>query len=190
MIEIANDFCVPAPPGAVYDFLVDLERVGGCIPGGEVGPAEQDGTHPAQIAVKLGPMRFSYRGSVSLIETDEAGRRATLRATLREARGQGSAQAGMEMSVEPEDNGARVLTRTEVELTGRAAQMGRGVIDDVAKRVVSDMAACVTQRLAAVEPGDAPVAASPQEPVRGFSLIVRVLRERLARLLSRSRHRR
>ncbi len=190
MIEIANDFRVPAAPGAVDDFLVDLERVGGCIPGGEVGPAQEDSSHPVQIAVKLGPMRFSYRGSVSLTERNEGERRATLQASLREARGQGSAQAEMEMSVEPEDNGARVVTRTEVELTGRAAQMGRGVIDDVAKRMVKDMAGCVTQRLETTEPESAAVQVPPQQPVGGFGLVVRVLWERLARLFSRSGNRR
>jgi carbon monoxide dehydrogenase subunit G len=170
VIEMKNEFRVPADPGAVYDFLLDLEEVGGCIPGGQVGPAGEDGAHQAEIAVKLGPMRFTYRGTLRLEDRVEPERRATLVADMREARGQGSAKARMEMSVEGEDNDARVATRTEVQMTGRAASMGRGVIDDVASRMVDDMAACVTQRL-----GSQPAAAAPQKPISGLRLMLRAL---------------
>lgn len=199
MIEIANDFAVPAGPRAVYDFLLDLEQMGGCIPGGRLGPKGDDGSHPAEIVVKLGPMRFNYRGTVSLVDREEDDGRATLTADVREARGQGSAKASMEMRVEAEDNGARVVTRTEVELTGRAAQMGRGVIDDVAKRMVEDMAACVTRRLQTTEPAAAPAPAAPatppappavQKPIGGLRLTARVLWARLTRLFSRPKNRR
>jgi uncharacterized protein len=192
VIEIANEFRVRADPGAVYDYLLELEQVGGCIPGGRIGPAGDDGSHPAEILVKLGPMRFTYRGSVRLMDREEAKRSATLTADVREARGQGTAKARMEMRVEGEDNGARVLTRTEVELTGRAASMGRGVIDDVAARMVDDMAACVTQRVGTRgsspgSPGAASFAAAPAPaaPVGGLRLMARVLWARLNRLFKR-----
>lgn len=210
MIEIEKDFRVPADAGTVYDFLLKLEDVGGCIPGGHVGPAGDDGSHPASIAVRLGPMRFNYRGAVRLEDRDEAARRATLAANVREARGQGSAKARMQMSVEAQDDAARVVTRTELQLTGRAASMGRGVIDDVAARMVRDMAACVTERLSAqpragaerpaVRPEGAPAPApprgssaprpAPQEPIGGLRLIARVVWDRLVRLLSGSKTRR
>jgi uncharacterized protein len=171
VIEVRNEFRVPADPGTVYDYLLELEQVGQCIPGAQVGPAGDDGAHPAEIAVKLGPMRFNYRGRVRLEDRLELERRATLVADVREARGQGTAKARMEMTVDGEHNGARVVTRTEVQLTGRAASMGRGVIDDVAARMVHDMAACITQRL-----GSQPaVAAGPKRPVGGIRLMLQVL---------------
>jgi uncharacterized protein len=173
VIEVRNEFRVPADPGTVYDYLLQLEQVGHCIPGAQVGPAGDDGAYPAEIVVKLGPMRFNYRGSVRLEDRVEPERKATLMADVREARGQGSAKARMEMSVEGEDNGARVVTRTEVQMTGRAASMGRGVIDDVAARMVDDMAACVTQRLGS-QPQPA-AAAAPQQPLGGLRLMLRVL---------------
>jgi carbon monoxide dehydrogenase subunit G len=192
VIEIANEFRVPADPAAVYVYLLQLEQVGGCIPGGKIGPAGDDGKHPAEVVVKLGPMRFTYRGTVRLADREEANRSATLTADVREARGQGTAKARMEMRVEGEDNGTRVLTRTEVELTGRAASMGRGVIDDVAARMVDDMAACVTQRIGAhgpspAAPGAASFAAAPAPaaPVSGLRLMARVLWARLNRLFKR-----
>lgn len=176
MIEVKNEFRVPADPGTVYDYLLELEAVGHCIPGAQVGPADDDGAHPAEIAVKLGPMRFNYRGRVRLEDRLELERKATLVADVREARGQGTAKARMEMTVDGEHNGARVVTRTEVQLTGRAASMGRGVIDDVAARMVHDMAACITQRLGsqpAAAAGAAP--AEPPRPVGGLRLMLRVL---------------
>ena len=185
MIEIQNEFRVPAEPSVVYDYLLQLEQVGQCIPGAQVGPAGDDGAHAAEIVVKLGPMRFNYRGSVRLEDRVEAERRATLAADVREARGQGAAKARMEMSVEREDNGARVVTRTEVHLTGRAASMGRGVIDDVAARIVDDMADCVTQRLGAQGPPSA--APAPAAPVGGLRLMARVLWGRVRRLFNKGR---
>ena len=186
MIEIRNEFTVPADPATVYDYLLELEQVGQCIPGAQVGPAGDDGAHAAEIVVKLGPMRFNYRGSVRLEDRVEPERKATLAADVREARGQGSAQARMEMSVEGGDNAAHVVTRTEVQLTGRAASMGRGVIDDVAARIVADMAACVTQRLGAQGAG-AVRAEAPAAPVGGLRLIARVFWTRLTRLFTRRR---
>lgn len=177
-IEITNEFRVPAEPATVYDFLLRLEDVGGCIPGGSVGPAGDDGAHPAEIVVKLGPMRFNYRGTVRLEDQLDPERRATLLAVVREARGQGSANARMEMTVDAEHNGARVVTRTEVQLTGRAASMGRGIIDDVAAKMVEDMAACVTERLGG---SNSPASVPEQKPIRGFRVMLRVLWSKIFR---------
>jgi uncharacterized protein len=185
VIEIRSEFRVPADPAVVYGYLLQLEQVGQCIPGAQIGPAGDDGAHPAEIVVKLGPMRFNYRGTVRLEDRLEAERKATLAADVREARGQGAAKARMEMSVEGEENGARVITRTEVQLTGRAASMGRGVIDDVAARIVDDMADCVTQRLRTQDPGPTP--AAPAAPVGGLRLIARVVWARLTRLFNKGR---
>jgi hypothetical protein len=135
-------------------------------------------------------MRFNYRGTVRLEDRIEGERKATLTAKVREARGQGSAKARMEMTVEEEDNGAGVRTRTEVQLTGRAASMGRGVIDDVASRMVEDMAECITKRLGAQSapagaPQESPAEPAAAAPVGGLRLIARVLWTRLKRLFRR-----
>lgn len=184
-MEIKRDFDVAAPPGEVFELLVDLERVGSCIPGGEVGAAAE-GVHPASIAVRLGPMRFDYQGTVSILEQAAEARRAVLVAELRERRGQGKASAQMTMDVsEDSAAGSRVESVTELRLTGRAAQMGRGVIDDVAERMVADMATCIGARLAPPrEPeGDVAEAAAPASapPVRGIRLGLAVLWTRIKR---------
>ena len=193
-MEIRNEFSVEAPPETVYETLVDLERVGPTIPGATIGPAGEDGAHPAEIAVKLGPMRMTYRGTVRLVEQDAAERRAVLAADVRETRGQGTARARMAMTVTPQDGRAHVDSVTEVQMGGRVAQMGRGVIEDVAGRIVRDMASTLSAQLAAqetaaaAEPAPQPPAAAPpaSRPVNGIALLWKVLVDRLARLFRRT----
>jgi uncharacterized protein len=214
-MEIRNEFSVAAPPATVYAALLDLERVGPTIPGATIGPAGEDGAHPASIAVKLGPMRMTYKGTVRLVEQDEADRRAVLAADVRETRGQGTARARMAMTVNPDDGRARVDSVTEVQMSGRVAQMGRGVIEDVAGRLVREMAGALSAQLATeapavplaeegppagapeAEPAEAaapppatPAATAPPpppaRPVNGLSLLWKVLLSRIARLFRRT----
>jgi uncharacterized protein len=187
-MRIEKEFEVPAAVAETFELLVDLERVGSCIPGGELGAADDAGAHPASIAVKLGPMRMSHRGEVRMTERDAAARRAVLAADVREQRGQGAATATMTMSVAGDGARSRVETVTDLMLTGRAAQMGRGVVEDVAERLVAEMAACLAARLdaGAEESGEGERAATePAKPIKGFRLMARVLWERLKRAFGR-----
>jgi carbon monoxide dehydrogenase subunit G len=164
-MQIANEFTVGADPQVVYETLLDFERVGPCIPGATVGPADAEGAHPAEIAVRLGPMKLTYRGTVRLDDRDDAERRATMLADVREARGQGSARARMSMTVTPDGTGSRVASVTDAQLTGRAAQMGGGIVQDVAERLMADMAANLERLLegggAAAEVPETPTPPSP-----------------------------
>lgn len=202
-------FDVDAPAAAVYAALLDPERVGPCLPGATVDPPDADGAHPARITVKVGPMRMTYRGSVRIVERDAAERRAVLAADVRETRGQGSARARMTTWVAEAAGGrASVRSSTEVDLTGKAAQMGRGLIDDIAQRLVADMAERLGAMLAAEsqppqERAPAPAPASPPTapetptgprrpqgdvgaagapPIGGLRLLARALLSRLRRL--------
>lgn len=162
-MQITNEFTVGAEPEVVYKTLLDFERVGPCIPGATVGPADAEGSHPAQIAVRLGPMKLTYKGTVRLDDQDDAARRAAMVADVRETRGQGSARARMSMTVAAEGAGSRVGSVTDVQLTGRAAQMGGGIVQDVAERLVADMAVCL-ERLLESEGAPAGVAAEGGQP--------------------------
>ena len=179
-MRIARDFEVPAPPAEAYALLVDLERVAPCVPGGEVGPPGDDRSHPARITVTVGPMRMKYRGTVRIAEREDAARRAALAADVREQRGQATAKARMTMSVTAQGAGSRVETVTDLKLTGRAAQMGRGVVDDVAARLVAEMADCIAARFS---PGGGAGEGAPEraKPIRGVRLMLRVLWERIKR---------
>ncbi len=189
-MEIANRFTVDAPPKIAYEALIDLERIGPCIPGATIGPAEADGAHPAQIAVKLGPMRMTYAGKVRILEKDRDARRAVLAADVKEARGQGGARATMTMHVVANGVGASVESATEVQMTGRAAQMGGGIIEDVAARLVREMAdnlgALLTTPAAAPDapqPAASPPPPRAAKPVNGVGVIGKVVASRIRLLL-------
>jgi carbon monoxide dehydrogenase subunit G len=179
-MEIASSFVLPSQPDKAYRALLDIERVAPCVPGGELGPRESDGSYPAKMTVRLGPMRLVYTGSLRIAEHDQESRRAVLHATARAAGGQGSVDATMTMQVMPNGAGSHVAVRTELSLTGRAAKLGRGIVDDVARRVVADMAACMERELADAPPAALPVKAGAEGPnVSVVSLLARVLLRRL-----------
>jgi carbon monoxide dehydrogenase subunit G len=183
-MEIATSFEIPSPPDEAYRFLLDLERVAPCVPGGEIGPPSDDGSFPATITVRLGPMRLVYSGSLGIAERDDAQRRAVLQASAREAGGQGAAEAAMTMQVASAGGGSRVDVTTDLALTGRAARMGRGLVADVAGRLVDEMAACLKQRLSEPSTGAA-TASQPAavRPVSGLTLLVRAVLARLRGLV-------
>ncbi len=150
-MQITNEFALELPPDKAYRLLLDLEQVTPCLPGAELGDEKEDGARAVKVTVKLGPMRFVYDGTVRIAEADDVAQRAVLVGEAREARGQGSAQATIAMTVSAADGGSRVEAVADVELTGRAAQMGRGVVEDVAKRMIADMATCLESRFGSLE---------------------------------------
>jgi carbon monoxide dehydrogenase subunit G len=163
-VEIVNEFTVNAAPDRVFRTLLDFERLGPCVPGASIGARDEEGIYPAQIAVRLGPMRLNYRGTVRLADSDEADRHAVMVADVREVRGQGAARAQMTMDVSKASGGAQVVSKTEVDLSGRAAQMGAGIVEDVAARLVADMAANLEQLLQSEAKPPAPPAAGSGGP--------------------------
>jgi carbon monoxide dehydrogenase subunit G len=210
-MEISTDFALPLEPTSAYELLLDLEQVAPCMPGAVLGEEREDGARQVAVAVRLGPMKFNYAGTVRIAERDEASRRAVLVGDAQEKRGQGSAKATITMTVAPgESGGSRVQSVAVFDLTGRAAQTGRGIVEDVARRMVADMAACLSAKAAAPptpspEPvgeagaggpasstGGASTPAGPQRPVtatapagppiRAGRLLLSILWDRIRRL--------
>ncbi len=147
-MEIKNEFTLDLPPDTAYNLLLDLEKVAPCVPGAELGAKREDGSHGIKLVVKLGPMRFVYDGTVQIAERDNAARRAVIVGQARETSGQGTAKATISMTVSADGAASKVSAVAEVGLTGRAAQMGRGMVDDVAKKMIVDMAASLKTRFA------------------------------------------
>jgi carbon monoxide dehydrogenase subunit G len=140
-VLIENEFDVAAKPPEVYALMLDPERVATCLSGAEVTGRNDDGSFNAQITVKLGPVKMTYKGTVSIVESDPEARTATMLAKGAEARGQGTAQATLRMAVtENADGGSHVTVAADILVTGRVAQMGRGVMQDVARRMIGQMA--------------------------------------------------
>jgi carbon monoxide dehydrogenase subunit G len=135
-----NAFDVQAPIGEVWTAMLDAERVAPCVPGAEVLERISDGKYKVGIKIRIGPIVQQYRGEVEIVEADEAARRAVMQGHAREVRGQGRAEARLELRLTEEGAGTHGDMATEVSLSGPAAAMGRGLIQDVTSRIVEDFA--------------------------------------------------
>ncbi|MFG2881357.1 SRPBCC family protein [Streptomyces sp. NPDC048297] len=145
-MELHHEFTVPVPVDDAWHALLDIERVAPCLPGATV--QEYDGkTVTGSVKVKLGPVTLTYRGTAVFEEQDETAHRMVLLANGREARGQGTARATVTGTLSERDGGTAVSVRTDLTVTGRPAQFGRGVLAEVGDRLVGQFAACLEQRL-------------------------------------------
>src|SRR4051794_10842365 len=124
-MKFENDFTVQAPIEQVWTTLLDVERVAPCMPGAEVLERTGENAYKVGIKVKVGPISMLYRGQVEITERDDASHQATMRAKAREARGQGTADAHVHMGVVEQAGAAHATIATDLQLSGRAAAMGR-----------------------------------------------------------------
>jgi carbon monoxide dehydrogenase subunit G len=110
-------------------------------------------TFKGKVKIKVGPITVAYSGTAKIVDRDDAQHTATLEAEGRETTGPGSARAKALMSVDPDGAGSTVKIVTDYNVAGRVAQFGRGVMEDVSRRIVNDMAACIKANVEAAEPG-------------------------------------
>jgi uncharacterized protein len=140
-MDFQNTFSVAAPIDEVWRAMLDVERVAPCVPGAQVVERTGDDAYKVAIKVKLGPMTMTYRGDVAIVEADEAAHRAVMSARAKEARGQGTADATVEMRLTEHDGRTDGTIHSDVAISGRAAAMGQGVIGDVSGRLIETFAA-------------------------------------------------
>jgi uncharacterized protein len=145
-MELHHEFTVPVPVEDAWRALLDIERVAPCLPGATV--EDYDGrTVTGSVKVKVGPVTVTYRGTAVFDEQDGTAHRMVLTATGRETRGQGTARATVTGSLAERDGGTAVSVDTDLTVTGRPAQFGRGVLSEVGDRLVGQFAACLAERL-------------------------------------------
>ena len=150
-MQLENSFIVGAPPDQVFAYLLDVNSVAGCVPGAELTEVVDSSTFKGKVKIKVGPITVAYSGTARIDSRDDATRSATLHAEGRETTGPGSARATAHMSVEPFEDGSMVKIVTDYAVAGRVAQFGRGVMEDVSRRLISDMAACIKANVEADE---------------------------------------
>ena len=138
-----NTFEVEAPPDEVFRTLLDIPTIAPCMPGATLTGQSDDGAYEGTVKVKLGPISAQYRGKARLQETDETGRRAVLVAEGSETRGQGTASATITAVCREAGPGTSVEIDTDLKLTGRVAQFGRGVLQDVSAKLIGQFADCL-----------------------------------------------
>ena len=139
-MRFENQFAVDAPIERVWAALLDVERVAPTVPGAQVLERIGDDAYKVAIKVKVGPMSMTYRGEVEITERDEAAHRAVMKARAKESRGQGMADADVTMVLSGDDGRTAATVTTDVELSGKVATMGQGVLQDVSGRLVQTFA--------------------------------------------------
>ncbi len=162
-MDLTNEFRVPLGVDEAWAVLTDIERIAPCMPGATLESSEGD-DYRGTVKVKVGPMTAQYRGTVRFVERDEAGHKAVLQAEGRETKGQGNAAAMITATITPDGDGSAVYVVTDLTISGKVAQFGRGVLGDVSARLMSQFVDCLEKDLAASMEPAIPAAAGASEP--------------------------
>jgi carbon monoxide dehydrogenase subunit G len=152
-MQFNNEFTVEAPIDEVYAALLDPDRVAPAMPGAEVLEKVSDDVYKVAIKIRLGPVTMTYRGEVEIVDKNPAEHSASMKVKAKEARGQGTANATVQMACEEAGGATQVTMTSDVQLSGKAAAMGRGIIEDVSSRLVDTFASNLADVLAS--PGTA-----------------------------------
>lgn len=159
-MELEHSFSVPVPVERAWAVLLDVERVAPCMPGATLDSVDGDAIS-GRIKVKVGPIQMTYAGTAKFTERDEAAHVVVLDASGKETRGAGTAAASVRSELTADGDATRVRVHTTLNVTGKPAQFGRGVLTEVGGRLVGIFADNLAAMLAA-EP--APVAPAPAAP--------------------------
>lgn len=191
---IENAFEVDAEPDRVFAFLSDAHNVVTCFPGAELTEELGDDAYRGKVKIKLGPVTAAFTGTATIVERDEAGRVAVLRAEGKDTKGSGTAKATAEMRVAPVDGGSAVHLTTDLTISGKLAQFGRGIMTDVATRMVGELASRAREQLSAPVAGGvatvtAPAPVTEAAPISAGSILRTVVAGWFSRLVARFRRR-
>ncbi|MFI6833622.1 SRPBCC family protein [Kribbella sp. NPDC050241] len=157
-MQIENTFTVPVPVDEAWAVLLDVERVAPCMPGAALDSVDGD-TFTGRVKVKVGPVNLTYKGRAEFRSRDEATRTAVIAGRGKDSRGNGTADAVVTMRLAAEDDHTRVDLTTDLDITGRPAQLGRSVMTDVGNRIIGQFASALATQME-----EQPVAAAKPAP--------------------------
>lgn len=199
-MELTHEFTVPAHVERAWEVLTDVEQIAPCMPGAELTEVDGD-TYHGMVKVKVGPITVQYKGTASFAEKDEAARRVVLKAAGRDARGQGNASATVTaLMTSNGDSSTTVSINTELSVSGKVAQFGRGVMADVSAKLLEQFVSNIEADLLAPAGGEetasadgaaasgaprAPRPAAAGEPVRLVGMTLTSVFSRMGQAIAR-----
>ncbi|HJQ46528.1 MAG TPA: SRPBCC family protein [Amycolatopsis sp.] len=163
-MRLDHEFSVPAPPAHVWQAVTDAAEVAPCMPGATLTKVEGD-TFTGTVKVKLGPISLTYKGAGEFVETDEAARKIVIKASGKDARGGGTAAATVTVTLAEDGPNTKGKVETDLNVTGRPAQFGRGMISEVGGKILDQFAANLAAKLAG--PATPAAAAAEEQPAAG-----------------------
>jgi uncharacterized protein len=158
-MKLTNEVVVPAPLERTWPLLLDVPRMMRALPGARVEPDGPEGVYRGSLKVRLGPVAMEYEGSARLEDVDEDEHVASFHVEGRERRGHGGAAATITNRLLPEAGGTRLVVETDLSVTGRAAQFGRDLMEDVAGNLLAQFAQGLEAAVAGRDSEAAPGAA-------------------------------
>jgi carbon monoxide dehydrogenase subunit G len=166
-MRLENEFTVPVSVADAWRLLLDVQRIAPCLPGATVDSVDGDEV-TGRVKVKVGPVSVSYAGTARFVEKDESAHRFVLEGKGRETRGAGTASATVTGELHEEGSSTRVTVTTDLDITGKPAQFGRGVMADVAGNLISQFASCLAAELTGSKPAtaDARESGAPRQRAR------------------------
>jgi uncharacterized protein len=182
---IKNDFEVAAPVDKVWQFFEDIPQVAACLPGTELTDNLGDDRYKGRVAVRMGPVRLQFAGEADITERNEAARRVVVNATGAEEKGRGQASMVVTAVLAQAGQGTKVSVTQDLQLSGAAAQYGRGMISDVSAVLMRDFSVNLANRIDRAERGLGPADQAAATPASGFTLGMRAAMMALRRVFRR-----
>ena len=164
-MEIKDSFRVSTPIEDTWKVLLDIERIAPLLPGAELQEVEGD-EYRGVVKVKVGPISAQYKGTAKLAEVDEANRRIVIDASGRDTRGQGNAKATIIVAMAEDNGGTLVDVATDLSITGKVAQFGRGVLADVSSKLMKQFVENLERDVLSGSSASAAESASAEAPTR------------------------
>lgn len=174
-MRIDNEFTVSAPIEQAWAVLTDLEGIAPCMPGAVLTGRDGD-SYQGKVKIKVGPVTTEYSGAARFVEKDEQAHHAVIDAKGRDSRGAGNAAATITADLAPDGAATKVTVSTNVKLTGRIAQFGSGMIQEVSRKLLGEFVACLETKLAAqpsrsTEPPVTPPTTGPPEKPEALDVL-------------------
>jgi len=158
-VRLEHQFRVAAPIDEVWSALLDPQHVAPCMPGATLTSVDGE-SFAGTVKVKLGPVALLYKGSGAFESTDADARRVVIKASGKDSRGNGTASATVEVTLSADSSSTVAAVVTDLSVTGRPAQFGRGMITEVGGKILDRFAECLAARLAPAEAPPEPAAAA------------------------------
>jgi uncharacterized protein len=153
-VIITSDFEVAQPVDKVWRFFDNIPQVASCLPGAELTKDLGDNKYEGQVAIRMGPVRLAFTGTADITERDEAAKRITVHAAGADVKGRGQAAMVVGATLSAKGRGTLVAVTQDLQLSGAAAQYGRGMIADVTTVLMGQFASNMQERIGAIERGE------------------------------------